>query len=303
MPLDVSHLPPALHPYLWGGTAAMVAEASTFPIDTAKTRLQLQGSKGDSRFTRTKYSGFVSCLRRVAGEEGASQLYRGLPPALLRQAVYGSIKYGLYYTSKDWLQACLGLPEESTLLRLLCGVLAGSVSSAIACPTDVMKIRMQARTTDDKTLKVGLGIYRKEGIRGLWRGVGPTSQRSGLLAGVQLPAYDIAKERIKSLGLDEGPQLHLIASLMAGLAAALASNPVDVVRTRMMVQRRLQGGGEEGVRLYKSTIHCAYHTVRGEGPAALYKGFLPSFARMGPWNVIFFLVYERLKLWNFGGSS
>ena len=35
---------------------------------------------------------------------------------------------------------------------------------------------------------------------------------------------------------------------------------VDVVRTRMMVQRRLQGG-EEGVRLYKSTIHCAYHTV------------------------------------------
>jgi len=74
--------------------------------------------------------------------------------------------------------------------------------------------------------------------------------------------------------------LHLIASLVAGLTAALASNPVDVVRTRMMVQRRLQGG-EEGVKMYKSTVHCAYHTVRGEGPAALYKGFLPSFARMG----------------------
>ena len=35
---------------------------------------------------------------------------------------------------------------------------------------------------------------------------------------------------------------------------------VDVVRTRMMVQRRLQGG-EEGVKMYKSTVHCAYHTV------------------------------------------
>lgn len=46
------------------------------------------------------------------------------------------------------------------------------------------------RTTDDKTLKVGLGIYRKEGIRGLWRGVGPTSQRSGLLAGVQVSRTD-----------------------------------------------------------------------------------------------------------------
>ena len=28
----------------------------------------------------------------------------------------------------------------------------------------------------------------------------------------------------------------------------------------MMVQRRLQGG-EEGVKMYKSTVHCAYHTV------------------------------------------
>ena len=75
--------------------------------------------------------------------------------------------------------------------------------------------------------------------------------------------------------------MHLIASLVAGLTAALASNPVrpefcpfdcldicdhcfflqvDVVRTRMMVQRRLQGG-EEGVKMYKSTVHCAYHTV------------------------------------------
>jgi len=69
----------------------------------------------------------LSLLQRVAGEEGASKLYRGLPPALLRQAVYGSIKYGLYYTSKDWFQVCLGLPEESTLLRLLCGVLAGDM--------------------------------------------------------------------------------------------------------------------------------------------------------------------------------
>ena len=104
-------------------------------VDTAKTRLQLQGSKGDSRFTRTKwvdfpmkelfsfvtslslvrYSGFVSCLRRVAGEEGASQLYRGLPPALLRQAVYGSIKYDHFfifwfpYGDRIWCETGLGL--------------------------------------------------------------------------------------------------------------------------------------------------------------------------------------------------
>ena len=54
------------------------------------------------------------------------------------------------------------------------------------------------RTTDDKTLKVALGIYRKEGIRGLWRGVGPTSQRSGLLAGVQVSRTDEWRPRYDS---------------------------------------------------------------------------------------------------------
>ena len=34
---------PDLTPYLYGGLAAVTAESLTFPVDTAKTRLQLQG--------------------------------------------------------------------------------------------------------------------------------------------------------------------------------------------------------------------------------------------------------------------
>ena len=33
-----------LKPFFFGGIASCVAEAVTFPIDTAKTRLQLQGT-------------------------------------------------------------------------------------------------------------------------------------------------------------------------------------------------------------------------------------------------------------------
>ena len=40
----------------------------------------------------SRYSGAFSCVSRVVSEEGVCQLYRGLGPALLRQAVYGSIK-------------------------------------------------------------------------------------------------------------------------------------------------------------------------------------------------------------------
>lgn len=42
--------------------------------------------------------------------------------------------------------------------------------------------------------------------------------------------------------------LSLRSSFVCGLAGALASNPVDVVRTRMMNQR--------GVALYQGTLDC-----------------------------------------------
>ena len=81
-----------------------------------------------------------------------------------------------------------------------------------------------------------------------------------------------------------------------GFSAALASNPVDVIKTRLMVQRRVTTlAGDNGAAVYRSAIHCGLHTMRTEGPPALFKGFVPSFARMGPWNVIFFVVYEKLK--------
>ena len=44
-------------PFVFGGVASCVAEAATFPIDTAKTRLQLQGQSRDKRHSSTPYRG------------------------------------------------------------------------------------------------------------------------------------------------------------------------------------------------------------------------------------------------------
>jgi hypothetical protein len=32
-----------------------------------------------------------------------------------------------------------------------------------------------------------------------------------------------------------------------------------------------------------------------EGFFALYKGFFPAWLRLGPWNIVFFIVFEQLK--------
>ena len=327
-----------LKPFVFGGLASCVAEAATFPIDTAKTRLQLQGQRS---CPEVRYKGMVHCWTRICAEEGFTSLYRGLAPALLRQASYGTIKFGLYYTIKNSFFA----NKESALKNVACAVIAGAISSAIASPTDLLKVRLQAlnyrnaiRGGGDEPEVKNANVFRQfreiiaqEGVRGLWRGVVPTAQRAAVVAGVQLPVYDAVKMQLLSRRLmDDGAANHLVSSFCAGLCACAASSPMDVVRTRLMNQRKLlqeheeqkrkrffswskyppprrrttntisggggSGGESGGLRIYKSSIDCAVKTIRSEGFLALYKGFVPAFTRMGPWNVIFFLVYERLKI-------
>ena len=108
--------------HMYGGTAAVVAEICTFPLDTAKTILQVQGSDTHT----VQYRGTVECLHSVVKREGVARLYKGLSPAVIRQAVYGTIKYGLYYSTKNWAITRYGLAEESLAINVICGILAGN---------------------------------------------------------------------------------------------------------------------------------------------------------------------------------
>ncbi|KAM6427403.1 brain mitochondrial carrier protein 1 isoform 2-T2 [Liasis olivaceus] len=231
-------------------------------------------------------------LFRISREEGILALYSGIAPALLRQASYGTIKIGIYQSLKRLFVN--RLEDETLLINVICGVISGVISSALANPTDVLKIRMQAQGSLFQGGMIGsfIDIYQQEGTRGLWRGVVPTAQRAAIVVGVELPVYDITKKHLILSGLMGDTILtHFISSFTCGLAGAIASNPVDVVRTRMMNQRAIVGS----VDLYRGTLDGLVKTWKSEGFFALYKGFWPNWLRLGPWNIIFFITYEQLK--------
>jgi len=46
---------------------------------------------------------------------------------------------------------------------------------------------------------------------------------------------------------------------------------------------------------YKSSVDCFMKTVKKEGFWALYKGFFPTWIRMGPWSLTFWLSYEKIR--------
>uniref|UniRef100_G1MSJ2 Uncharacterized protein n=1 Tax=Meleagris gallopavo TaxID=9103 RepID=G1MSJ2_MELGA len=253
----------------------------TFPVDLTKTRLQVQGQSADARFREVRYRGMFHALFRICREEGGRALLFGV--TLLRQASYGTIKIGIYQSLKRLFVE--RLEDETLLINVICGVVSGVISSALANPTDVLKIRMQAQGSLFQGGMIGsfIDIYQQEGTRGLWRGVVPTAQRAAIVVGVELPVYDITKKHLILSGLmGDTIFTHFVSSFTCGLAGAIASNPVDVVRTRMMNQRAIVGS----VELYKGTLDGLVKTWKSEGFFALYKGFWPNWLRLGPWNII-----------------
>ena len=93
-----------------------------------------------------------------------------IAPAVLRQATYGTIKFGIYYSLKKLLVPSPS--KESLGINIVCGVTAGVVSSAIANPTDVVKVRLQSGRENFKNkglVNAFLSIYRNEGLGGLWK--------------------------------------------------------------------------------------------------------------------------------------
>jgi len=90
--------------------------------------------------------------------------------AILRQATYGTIKFGTYYSLKKAVIDIWAM-NDLFIVNIVCAALAGAISSAIANPTDVVKVRMQVTggTTNISLFTCFQDVYKHEGIRGLWR--------------------------------------------------------------------------------------------------------------------------------------
>ena len=61
-----------------------------------------------------------------------------------------------------------------------------------------------------------------------------------------------------------------------------------------LTEQRMAGGAGESQ--YRSTVDCVVKTVRAERLRGLYKGFLPTYMRLAPWQMIFFVCFEQISL-------
>ena len=82
-----------------GAVAATLAHVVTYPNDTIRRRLQLQGVHGSP----IQYQGAVDCLLKVSRQEGWRALYAGLGVTMLRGVPNTGIQFCVYEACKDAL--------------------------------------------------------------------------------------------------------------------------------------------------------------------------------------------------------
>ncbi|KAF9517239.1 hypothetical protein BS47DRAFT_1339991 [Hydnum rufescens UP504] len=189
----------------------------------------------------------------------------------------------------------------------LAGAGAGLVSSIVTCPLDVIKTKVQAAKGGVDYVGV-LGTTKQilihDGVKGLYRGLGPTITGYLPTWAIYFSLYDGIKTRlggahwsrrvsygdedIESHSVRESMSVHVSAAMAAGATSTIISNPLWVIKTRFMTQPLDE-------RRYRHTLDAFVTVYRREGIGAFYRGLVPSL--LGVSHVaVQFPLYEELKV-------
>lgn len=269
---------------LCGALASCTAEALTMPIDVTKVRCQIASGEDASR-------GFIGTMQHLASSEGPGALFKGLKPALLRQASYQGIKMALYEPLRDAVLTASTpegkQPEEPKLWQMIvAGGLAGAIGTFLTSPTDMIKIRMQSGVKYDGVIGAFSSIIASSGVLSLWDGWAPNVQRSFIVNAAELATYDYFKQVLLKMKIfGDGLLVHTLASSLAGLVAALCSTPIDRAKTLLMTDREKYG----------NVLQALTIMAQNGGLGGLYQGFLATWMRLGPWAFLFFVCFEQFR--------
>ena len=170
---------------------------------------------------------------------------------------------------------------------------SGFLGGIAGNPADVLNVRMQNDASlpaaQRRNYKNAIdGLYRmttEEGWRSLFRGVWPNSLRAVLMTASQLASYDGFKRTLlEHAGMQDDLTTHFTASFLAGFVATTVCSPVDVIKTRVMSAKEKEG-----------LLGLLKRTIANEGVGWMFRGWVPSFVRLGPHTIATFLFLEQHK--------
>ncbi|ODQ68148.1 mitochondrial carrier [Nadsonia fulvescens var. elongata DSM 6958] len=181
------------------------------------------------------------------------------------------------------------------------------------CPLDVVKTRLQsdfyknhvimsnnysalsparkAIAHFSDTIQILRSVYKQEGSRALFKGLGPNLVGVIPARSINFFTYGVGKEFISSRfnNGQESTWVHLLAAINAGFFTSTATNPIWLIKTRLQLDK-----SEGGVKQYKNSLDCLVKVIKAEGAKGLYKGLSASYLGSAE-STIQWVLYEQMK--------
>lgn len=175
-----------------GAISGIMADVSTHPLSTVKTRLQVEGAQS-GRGARVNP---ISLLLHIGSKEGAGALFRGVG-VVVAAAAPGQ---AMYFTGYEFVKKTT---QNSPFASFASGVAAQLCGSLIWVPMDVVKERLQIegqlKTVKNygSSFQAVKGIIGTEGLLGLYRAFWIHQMTWAPFNGLYFATYDHSKKLIR----------------------------------------------------------------------------------------------------------
>ncbi|KAK6231170.1 hypothetical protein SCA6_001243 [Theobroma cacao] len=292
---DISPSHPPTHDglHFWqfmiaGSIAGSVEHLAMFPVDTLKTRMQAIGAS-----CSVQPIGVRQALGSILKLEGPSGLYRGIAAMGLGAGPAHAVYFSVYELSKQALSR--GDPNNS-MVHAASGVVATVTSDAVFTPMDMVKQRLQLKSSPYKGVADCVRrVLMEEGIGAFYASYRTTVVMNAPFTAVHFATYEAAKRGLMEVSPDstddERLVVHATAGAAAGALAAAVTTPLDVVKTQLQCQ------GVCGCdRFSSSSIGNVIRTiVKKDGYRGLMRGWIPRMLFHAPAAAICWSTYEASK--------
>jgi solute carrier family 25 2-oxodicarboxylate transporter 21 len=176
-------------------------------------------------------------------------------------------------------------------LSILTGATAGATESFVVVPFELVKIRLQDRTSAGRysgMIDCVVKIIRNEGPLALYNGLESTMWRHILWnAGYFGCIFQVRELLPKADNKSTQMGYDMISGAIGGTFGTILNTPLDVVKSRIQNSPKIAGS----VPKYNWAWPAVGTVMREEGFSALYKGFLPKVLRLGPGGGILLVVF------------
>ena len=270
-----------------GAIAGIISRTCCAPLEMVSTVMMCRGDECQSMWAE---------LRRTWKTEGLAGLFKGNGANCLKVAPSRGTQFLVYEMVKRQL-AANAIPLSAGA-RLFAGGVAGMVAATIVYPIEVIKTMLTVFPEECKETPGGaLGCALRNGIGGLYRGLGPTLVAMFPYVGVEFMVYETLKRRYEALiGATAGVAALLLGAI-GGAAAQASAHPLDVVRRRMQLQGmgKSKSANGKGAPAYPNMFAGLYTIAKDEGAHVLFRGLGPACFEKVPSTAIGYYIYEGMK--------